>query len=103
MLWDALGRSGTLWGRLWDALGRSGTLWDALGGSETFWEALVRSGDVLGCSEALWDAGMFGDALGQAPGLSATLWRRSGDALGRNHKPGLIFALVTLPPHEVAS
>ena len=68
MLWGALGRSGE----------GSGTLWDALGGSETFWEALVRSGDVLGCSEALWDAGMFGNALGQAPGLSATLWRRPG-------------------------
>ena len=68
-----------------------------------FWEALVRSGDVLGCSDALWAAGMFGDAFGQAPGRSATLWRRSGDALGRNHKPGLIFASVTLPPHEVVS
>ena len=55
-IWDALGRSGTLWGRSGDALGHSGTFWDAPGRSGTLWDALGGLGDVLGRSGTLWGA-----------------------------------------------
>ena len=92
----------TGWDRLWDALGRSGTLWDVLGGWK-FWDVLKSSGrlrDALGRFGALWDALGHWDVLGQALkgsgapwdvlGSFGTLWEALGgsgtlrDALGRS-------------------
>ena len=59
MLWNALERSGTLWGALGTLWGRPGALW---GRSGTLWGAPGALWDSLGHLGMLWDdAGGGGD------------------------------------------